>query len=350
MNKKHFWRTALLLAIVLASAFPRLPAAESGHPPTPSPSASGTIQVPDNGELTLLVTDSGLGGLSIMAQTAARIKQAGVARKVRLVFFNALFSNDSGYNSLGTRADKARVFQSALQAMEHAVHPDVLIIGCNTLSVIYPDTDFAGTARIPVIRIIDPGIALFRKALEQNPDAALLLFGTETTISDGIHRTVLQAAGIGEKRIIAKACPELAAYIENDWRSDQAGLLIASYVDEALAQLLDRKTPVYAGLVCTHYGYALDLWKSAFEENHIRLMGILNPNDALVATLLDPKSERRYSRTEIGAQVISMVEIAASKRDSLGAWLKGISAEVAAALADYQHRPDLFEWKSLIKR
>lgn len=350
MNKKHYWRTALLLAIVLASAFPRLPAAESGHPPTPSPSASGAIQVRDDGELTLLVTDSGLGGLSIMAQTAARMKKAGVAGKVQLVFCNALFSNDSGYNSLGTRADKARVFQSALQAMEHAVHPDVLIIGCNTLSVIYPDTDFAGTARIPVIRIIDPGIALFRKALEQNPDAALLLFGTETTISDGIHRTALQAAGIGEERIIAKACPELAAYIENDWRSEQAGLLIASYVDEALAQLSDRTKPVYAGLVCTHYGYALNLWENAFKENHIRLMGLLNPNDALVAALFNPEKERRYDSTQIEARVLSMVEIAASKRNSLGAWLKGISVEVAVALENYQHLPDLFEWKSLIKR
>jgi hypothetical protein len=53
-----------------------------------------------------------------------------------------------------------------------------VVIGCNTLSVLYPDTDFAKTARVPVLDIVAPGVALFRRELARAPDAALLLFGS----------------------------------------------------------------------------------------------------------------------------------------------------------------------------
>jgi glutamate racemase len=284
-----------------------------------------------------------------MAETAARMKAAKVAQKVHLVFVNALFSNESGYNSLRTRNEKILIFNSALQSMERMVRPDAIVIGCNTLSAIYDDTAFAKTARIPVVRIIDPGVIMFRRALEQHPEASLILFGTETTIGEDTHRSALVAAGIAGERIITKACPELAAYIENDWRSDETRFIIASYVDEALAMLPKHK-PIYAGLVCTHYGYALDLWEAAFRENGARLLGILNPNASLSDPLLQSQQDGRFKDTEIDAQVISMVDIPVAKRNALGTWLGRISPEVAAALASYHLRPELFEWKSLVAR
>jgi glutamate racemase len=308
------------------------------------------MTIPSKDEVTLLVTDSGLGGLSIMAETAARMKAAKVAQKAHLVFVNALFSNESGYNSLRTRNEKILIFNSALQSMERTVRPDAIVIGCNTLSAIYDDTAFAKTARLPVVRIIDPGVSMFRRALEQHPEASLILFGTETTIGEGTHRNALVAAGIASERIITKACPELAAYIENDWRSDETRFIIASYVDEALATLPKHKPPIYAGLVCTHYGYALELWEAAFRENGARLLGILNPNAALSDPLLQSQQAGRFKDTDIDAQVISMVEIPLAKRNALSTWLGRISPEVAAALASYHLRPELFEWKSLAAR
>jgi glutamate racemase len=308
------------------------------------------MTIPSKDELTILVTDSGLGGLSIMAEAASRMKQAGVAQKVHLVFVNALFSNESGYNSLRTRDEKIRVFDRALQSMERMVQPDAIVIGCNTLSALYDETTFAKTTRLPVVRIIDPGVSMFRRALEQHPDASLILFGTETTIGEGTHKKALAAGGIAGDRIHSKACPELASYIENNWQGDETGFVIASYVDESLAALHDPKPPVYAGLVCTHYGYAQKLWETAFRESGVRLLGTLNPNTALVDLLLSAQAAGRFTRTEIDARVISMVEISAAKRKSLGGWLERVSPEVAAALARYQLRPDLFEWRSLVTK
>ena len=305
----------------------------------------GGAWLPDRDEITVAVTDSGLGGLAIMAELAARLEAARVAKRVHLVFFNALFSNDSGYNSLPTREAKLRVFDRALTALADSERPDLIVIGCNTLSVIYPYTAFARGARVRVAGIVEPGVALFRRELERRPEATLLLFGTETTLAEGTHRTALVAAGIPAARLVPKACPELAAYIENNWQGDDTELMIAAMVGEAVAALPAEKPPVLIGLVCSHYGYASEVWPRAVAERGAQVMAVLDPNRALVESLCPAGTTGRYARVEITARVLSMVEIAPAKRSSLGAWLQRVSPVVAKALANYELRPDLFEWK-----
>ena len=58
----------------------------------------GRASLPQKDAITVAVTDSGLGGLSIMAEAAARLKELRLYRVVNLVFANSLFSNESGYN------------------------------------------------------------------------------------------------------------------------------------------------------------------------------------------------------------------------------------------------------------
>jgi glutamate racemase len=181
-----------------------------------------------------------------------------------------------------------------------------------------------------------------------NPAASLILFGTETTIGEGEHKRKLMEAGISEKRIIAQACPELASYIENGYQSDETGLLIESYVAEALGKLAAPKVPIYAGLVCTHYGYSMPLWTKVFEERGQKLLGILNPNSEMLSFLFKPEYKNRVKKTGISARVISMVEIVENKRKSLGGWLEKVSSEVGAALANYELKPDLFRWKGFV--
>lgn len=157
--------------------------------------------------ITIAVTDSGLGGLAVMAEAAARLKAAGLYRRVDLVFFNALFTDQGGYNSLPTREEKIRVFDAALQGLEKTVRPDLILVACNTLSVLLPDTPFARETKIPVRGIVEPGVGMFKRAMEKTPEATLLLFGTETTIAEDSHRKALLAVGIPAGRIVVQACP-----------------------------------------------------------------------------------------------------------------------------------------------
>ena len=315
-----------------------------------TPSSTQARGWPAKDEITIAVMDSGLGGLSIMAAAAARLESAGLAERVNFVFFNALFDNESGYNSLPTREAKVRIFASALRSLASDFRPDIILVGCNTLSVLLPDVPFARTAGIAIIGIVDPGVDMIGSALKADPGARLILFGTETTIAEGTHRKKLEEMGIDGGRIVSQACPELAAAIENGFKSENTALLIEAYVDEAMAKIGAPPRHLVAGLICTHYGYALDLWTAAFAGKGVSRLTLLDPNDRLAEDLVPPGSGRRFVRTEIKARVVSMVEISARKRISLAEGLASRSPEVAAALRDYELRPDLFEWRALASR
>ena len=78
--------------------------------------------------ITIVITDSGLGGLSVLADAAEKFRQHPVFKQVNLVFFNALFTDESGYNGLQTREEKLEVFSSALQSMENLYAPDIILV------------------------------------------------------------------------------------------------------------------------------------------------------------------------------------------------------------------------------
>jgi glutamate racemase len=300
-------------------------------------------------DVTVAVVDSGLGGLSIMAEAAARLKEARVFKSVSFIFYNALFSNESGYNSLKSREEKIAVLNSALENLARRYRPDIILIGCNTLSVLYKETPSFKDGKILILDIVGPGVDLIAQVLMREPESSAILLGTETTIGEGEHKRRLMEQGVSEDRIITQACAQLADYIEKGHESEDAGLLIEAYVDEALAKLKDSKSRVYVGLVCTHYGYSLELWNKVFESRGVKSFAILNPNSKMANLLISQKFKNRYRATSIQAKVVSIVEINENKRTSLGEWLRSVSPETAAALGRYEWKPDLFEWKKYIK-
>ncbi|NOR15644.1 MAG: hypothetical protein GQ544_08070, partial [Candidatus Aminicenantes bacterium] len=67
----------------------------------------------DASDITIAVFDSGLGGLAITADVLERIKTSKIFQNVHILFYNALFSTEGGYNSLKTREEKLNVLDSA---------------------------------------------------------------------------------------------------------------------------------------------------------------------------------------------------------------------------------------------
>ncbi len=310
------------------------------------PDLAGFFQKED---VTIALTDSGLGGLSIMAEAIRRMKEERVFRRANFVFYNALFSLEGGYNSLKTRQEKIDVFSSALENLEKKYHPDVIFIGCNTLSVFFPDTPFSRKTKIPVIGIVEAGVEMIADSLRTQPGAVAILFATPTTISEGTHKKMLIEQGFPDERIILESCPELENYIEKDHAGDETGMLISASVDEALRKISSPQPPFLASLNCTHYGYSLPLWEKAFEEAGVKPLAILNPNSRMIEPLFRPEYQGRFKETAVSARVVSMVEIGREKRSSLGNWLEEISPEVATALRGYELNPLLFEWKKFVK-
>src|SRR5687768_8110568 len=90
----------------------------------------------------ILITDSGVGGLSVVAYAERFVRERGFTEPVRLTFANAAPENDYGYNSMPSRAVKIETFDRFLRNVTARFAPDMIYVACNTLSVLLPDTPF----------------------------------------------------------------------------------------------------------------------------------------------------------------------------------------------------------------
>lgn len=295
--------------------------------------------------VTLLVTDSGLGGLSVAADVAARLSESGVFENARIVFFNSLFHNRSGYNSLKSEEEKARIFNIALKAMKKKYHPDLLLIACNTLSVLYDNTPFSNKANFPVIGIVATGVDLIAKQLDQNPDATALIFATKTTIGSNAHKNLLVSRGYPERQIVGQACHKLAGSIERGYDSEETIGYIKQYVTEALEKIYNPDAKIFASLNCTHYGYSMQQFKDVFAAVGYPEIEIIDPNPQMADFLFKPPYIHRYAKTNVTVEVVSKTKISEQEIKSLAKLLQQVSPATATAYENYQYNPDLFDAK-----
>lgn len=293
-------------------------------------------------EVRAAVIDSGLGGLSIMAEAASRLEKTRFYRRVNLVFFNALFSREKGYNALPTREARLEMLDKVLASLEKKFNPDLILIGCNTLSTLYGSTLFSHKANIPVFDIVQPGVNLLSQELRKNPDAVALILATPITISEDNHRQALLRLGFSPDRIFVQACPELELFIEKDPEREETGLLLSGFLEEGLQKVAKPWPPVIISLNCTHYEYSRPLWEKAAGESGLPSFVIISPNSSLLDLWLKPELRPRFEKTTVKATVFSRVEIEEKTRKNIAALLRKISPEVAEALLNYVLDPNLF--------
>jgi glutamate racemase len=315
----------------------------------------------------IVVTDSGLGGLSICAAIEQGLRGAGQAGHVRLTYVNAWPFEDRGYNDLPDAAARARVFDAALARMS-AMRPDRILIACNTLSILYPHTSFSRQPPVAVQGIVGAGVDLFAERLTEDPAASIVLTGTKTTIESGVHRDSLLRRGIDPGRIAAVSWHGLAGAIERDVDGPRTAALLDACAARA-AEAAPRGATLFAGLCCTHYGYVAVRIVDAIARRTGRRVRALDPNLRLVGNLLGdaafftagpgpgavaaedrgtrqraPAPEARGVRPEAAAsvEVVSKVPLDHTARHGISRLVAPVSPATAAALLSYALVPDLF--------
>jgi glutamate racemase len=315
---------------------------QAGCATTTKRAASFTEAVKARPDVTIVVTDSGLGGLSVVADLAARLPASGIARSARVVFVNALLDDAIGYNDLKDETDRIRVFDAALAAMESRYRPDLVLVACNTLSVFYEKTEHARRGTTETVSIVPMGAALIERSLKETPDATAIIFATKGTIDSGAHRRLLLEKGVPDVRIVGQACPKLTGAIERGAHSEETAGRVRGFAEEAIGRLPDRKGPLVVSLNCTHFGYARPLWEETFEKLGYPAVKVLDPNPLMTDLVLREGSPRRYPETKVTVEVVSKTPITPEVKVALGALLRTTSPATADALERYTHAADLF--------
>jgi len=273
-----------------------------------------------------------------------------------MIYVNAWPDERFGYNDLPDAAERARVFDRALEAIER-LRPDMILIACNTLSILYELTAFSRRAAVPIRGIIHAGTDLFSEALAADPGSSIVIFGTKTTIESDIHRRRLIERGVAPERVAAVACHGLAAAIDDDPGGEETRRRLAVCADEACRSTMKespwrgnplRLSPLqrslrflppflarclnpvlrprghaplesptagsprhaaehalrssksgqtlYAGLACTHYGWVADAFREELEKRIGRRVVTLDPNERLAAATAGELTVRIASR------------------------------------------------------
>ncbi len=296
--------------------------------------------------MKIVITDSGLGGLSIAAGLFETLKAGESSGDTKLLYVNALPETGKGYNTMSDTEQKVRVFDNVLHGIARRFDPDIIAIACNTLSVIVNKTDYYREYSGQITGIVESGINSFINDLGQNKNHHIIVFGAKTTIEMGVHRALLIENGIPEANIVTQSCPGLASAIEKDYRSDETRQLVDECVKAALGPMVSKNHVIYAYLACTHYGYIKHEFARSLKQAEFMRIVIFNPNSSMVNSLrgkINPACDsRQLKAAPVEIQVYSRCVILSEEIISISKLVKDYSPTIARALQNYKIESDLF--------
>jgi glutamate racemase len=217
-------------------------------------------------------------------------------------------------------------------------------VACNTLAVLFPDTRFSKTGRVPVQGIVETGVNRLLRELERFPRSIATIFGTVTTIEEQTYPTLLQLNGIHENRIIPQACPSLADTISEDRRGMRTKEKIEKYVALAISKAQERTTSYLTYLACTHYGYRKEQFSNAFKGHGVDVM-VLNPNELVIDDLFR-KHKRKCTEVQknndVEVEFVTRYKIPEPVLETIAYFLDDVSPKTVQAFTNYTYAPNLF--------
>lgn len=309
----------------------------------PNALSAARTAMAERNNLSIVIVDSGMGGLSICAGMVEGLRKRPIVEHTGITYFNAWPQQNRGYNSLPDMSERRRVFDRALLGVQ-AYAPDIVYIACNTLSILYPLTEFSRTNRIPVIGIVDFGIDLIHEHLVRHPDSQVIIMGTLTTITSEVHKKAIVQRGIDGRRVVPQACDQLATEIEKDPDSPKVRVMIDACVGEAAANLVNPGAPVVVALCCTHYGFAQAAFRQILDRHVGPGASILNPNKLMSAHFLDNFRGEPSPDAEIDLKVVSRIKWGDQKVTAIANALQSVSPATAQALRNYRYDSKLFSF------
>lgn len=204
--------------------------------PTAAPTAA--LQAGQDPAQPLLLFDSGVGGLSVLARLRAALPQAPVI----------YFADNAGLPYGGkTEAQIAARVSGLLGRMTERLHPRLVCIACNTASTIAL-ASVREVLEVPIVGTV-PAI---KPAAAMTRSGVIGLLGTEATIRQG-YVDRLEAEFAADKRLIRHGAPELVAAAEARMRGEPVDPAVFARAAQALRSAPDGERIDVVVLACTHF-------------------------------------------------------------------------------------------------
>ena len=303
----------------------------------------------------IVITDSGLGGLSVCAQLIHLLKDFSVLENsdipkcdIKVTYVNAVPSNDKGYNKMSGKKEQIETFEKIISNTVRLISPDSIFVACGTLSVLLNQLAPPYDQAVKIEGIVNIGIQLLVNSLKNNPKAKVIILGTPTTISNKTFQRGLLNNEIPENQIFTQSCPNLANEISNDPKGSKVKKRIQYWVKNSLQQLRGKTADdLILFLGCTHYSYHENMFKMAYINEGFNKITVLNPNNAAAEKLknyvlnnqnVDSELKKRFLINFVSPYTIPEQEIITLKKH-----LSPISPETSLALINAKIVPELVD-------
>lgn len=291
--------------------------------------------------MKIILTDSGLGGLSVCGNVVKKINSTSTKNNIQITYVNAVPRNQDGFNVIDSVDKQVRIFNNFLNNISNLYKPDAVYVACNSLSALLPKTDSALNNKIS--GIINIGVDSIIKSLRKYKNSKIVILGAETTIRENIYQKELIRKGISIDRIISQSCPELANTISNDPGGDKVYKLIEKYLPNALKYIDKTNDKVLIYLGCTHYGYRTELFEKYLDKKGFDFE-IINPNiefsKLIISYILVNKSSGNMANPKVS--FITHYPIPQNELNTLSNYLYHISKETVQAFQNYIIEDNLY--------
>ena len=299
----------------------------------------------------LVITDSGLGGLSVCAKLMFLLKERASKEKntginLRITYINASPSNDRGYNDMSDIVEQNSAFKKILKNVEKIFSPDLIFIACGTLSGLLKGIIPSKHITNNIKDILPIGTKLLLDNIKKDRRSKIIIFGTPTTIHTKIFEERLLKKGISKNRIFSQACPNLASMISNDFDGYKVSKLINEFVKKSLNNI--RSNPIEKLIVflgCTHYAYRQNFFLNSFRLEGYNNLNILSPNlaSAIYLNNFILKNKSEFKTNKISLEFVSPYSIPIKEKYNLSKLLYLESIDTALALKNEIIYPELLQ-------
>jgi glutamate racemase len=186
------------------------------------------------GEGAVGVFDSGIGGLTVLAELLRRLPGESF-----------IYFGDTARVPYGTKSAET-VLRFSRENVTFLLDQSVkfIVVACNTASagaVPRLQREF----RIPILGVIEPGA---RAAADVSKTKRIGVIGTAGTIRSGAYQRAIQGLAPSAE-VHTKACPLFVPFVEEGWVDREVTQMVAN---EYLADLKEKNIDTLV-LGCTHY-------------------------------------------------------------------------------------------------